>query len=49
MSVRKLLVAAALAGILGTTAACADVTGPQQNQQQTGFCAVTGGGQTCTE
>ena len=44
---RKILTALTLAGILGSTAACADVTGPQQNQQQSGFCAVTGGGQTC--
>lgn len=46
---RKLLTALAIVGILGSTTACADVTGPQQNQQQTGFCAVTGGGQTCNK
>lgn len=44
MSYRKLLIAAAIAGIVGSTAACADVTGPEQ---QTGVCAVSGGGQTC--
>lgn len=43
MSIRKLLSAAVLAGLLGATAACADVTGPES-----GVCQVTGGGQTCT-
>ena len=46
MSLRKLFAVALLAGLAGSTAACADVTGPQTNQQ-TGFCAVTGSGQTC--
>ena len=44
MSVRKLAVIAALAGLVASAAACSDVTGPQQ---QTGFCPVTGSGQTC--
>jgi hypothetical protein len=47
MSLRKILALVALAGIAGSSAACSDITGPQQSQQ-TGFCAVTGGGQTCT-
>ena len=42
MSYRKLLVTAILAGLLGTTAACSDVTAPQNE-----FCPVTGSGQTC--
>ena len=41
MSYRKLLVIAALVGLVGSTAACADATGPQE------FCQVSGGGQTC--
>jgi hypothetical protein len=45
MTVRKLLAIAALAGIVGASAACSDMTGPQQ---QTGVCQVSGGGQTCT-
>lgn len=48
MPLRKLLVLAAIAGIVGSATACADVTGPQENQKaETGFCAVTGSGQTC--
>ena len=45
MSFRKLIVLAALAGLVGSAAACSDVTAPQQ--ETTGFCAVTGSGQTC--
>mgnify|MGYP001547926873 FL=1 len=44
MSFRKLLVLAVLAGLVSSAAACSDVTGPQQS----GFCQVTSGGQTCT-
>ena len=44
--IKKLLAIATLAAIVGTTA-CADVTGP--TQQQNGFCAVTGSGQTCVD
>ena len=44
MSFRKLLVLAVLAGLVSSAAACSDVTGPQQS----GFCQVTGGSQTCT-
>ena len=47
MSLRKLLAVAVLAGLVGTTAACADITAPQQQSQQTGFCAISGSGQTC--
>lgn len=48
MSLRKLLAVAALAGLIGTTTACSDITAPQQQSQQTGFCAINGSGQTCT-
>jgi hypothetical protein len=48
MSLRKLLAVAVLAGLIGTTTACADITAPQQQNQQTGFCAISGSGQTCT-
>ena len=41
--IKKLLAIATLAAIVGTTA-CADATGPTQ---QNGFCQVTGSGQTC--
>jgi hypothetical protein len=41
---KKLLAVATLAAIAATTA-CADVTGP--SQQQNGFCPITGSGQTC--
>jgi len=44
MSIKKLLTVALLAGIIGSAAACADVTGPQQ---KTGVCPVTGGDSTC--
>ncbi len=44
MSIKKILTVAVLAGLIGSTAACADVTGPQQ---KTGVCTVTGGGSTC--
>ena len=44
MSIKKLLVVATLAGIIGSTAACSDVTGPTP---KSGFCTVTGSGQTC--
>jgi hypothetical protein len=44
MSVKKLFAAATIVAILASTA-CADVTAP--TQQQNGFCAVTGSGQTC--
>jgi len=43
MSYRKLLVLALLAGVVGSAAACADVTAPQENS----VCPVSGGGQTC--
>jgi hypothetical protein len=49
MSLRKLLAVAVLAGLIGTTTACADITAPQQQNQKTGFCAVNGSGQTCTD
>ena len=42
MSFKKLLVLAALAGIIGSASACADVTAPQNE-----FCPVSGSGQTC--
>ena len=45
MSVRKLLSLALLAGLATSAAACSDVTGPQE----TGFCQVTGSGQTCSD
>jgi hypothetical protein len=48
MSLRKLLAVAVLAGLIGSTAACADITAPQQQNQQTGFCPINGSGQTCT-
>lgn len=44
MSVRKLLVIAALAGFVASAAACTDISGPQQ---KTGVCQVSGGGGTC--
>ena len=44
MSFRKIAVIAALAAIVASAAACSDITGPQD---QTGFCPVTGSGQTC--
>lgn len=44
MSIKKLLAAAVIAGVIASTAACADVTGPQQ---KTGVCTVTGGDSTC--
>jgi hypothetical protein len=47
MSNRKLIVIAFLATIIGSTAACADVTGPTQQKSQ--FCQVTNGGGTCVE
>jgi hypothetical protein len=48
MSLRKLLVLAAIAGLVGSATACADITAPQPSQSHTaGFCAVTGSGQTC--
>jgi hypothetical protein len=43
MSFRKLLVIAALAGLVGSASACADVTGPSSE-----FCPVSGSGQVCT-
>lgn len=43
MPVRRLLTLALLAGLITSAAACSDVTAPQD----TGVCAVTGGGQTC--
>lgn len=43
MSYRKLLVLALLAGLVSSAAACADVTAPDES----GFCQVTGGSQTC--
>ena len=43
--IKKLLAIATLAAIVGTTA-CADVTGPTQ-QNTAGWCPVTGSGQTC--
>ena len=43
MSYRKLLVLALLAGVVGSTAACSDITAPTD----TSFCAVTGGPSTC--
>jgi len=46
MSNRKLIVIAILATIIGSTAACADVTGPTQKSQ---FCQVTNGGGTCVD
>jgi hypothetical protein len=50
MSYRKLLAVAVLTGIIGSTAACADATGPQQQQiQKAGFCQVPNGGSTCIE
>jgi hypothetical protein len=46
MSLRKLI---AIATIAGLVTACSDITGPSQTQkQQTGWCPVTGSGQTCT-
>jgi hypothetical protein len=47
MSLRKLLAVAVIAGLIGTATACADITAPQQQSQQTGFCAISGSGQTC--
>ena len=44
MTLKKLLTAAMIAAILGTTA-CADVTGP--GDQKSGWCPVVGSGQTC--
>jgi len=45
MSLRKLI---AIATIAGLVTACSDITGPSQTQkQQTGWCPVTGSGQTC--
>lgn len=43
MPVRRLLSLALLAGLITAASACSDVTAPQDP----GFCAVTGGGQTC--
>jgi hypothetical protein len=45
MSLRKLI---AIATIAGLVTACSDITGPS-TQKQTGFCPVTGSGQTCTD
>ena len=42
MSYRKLLVLALLAGLVSSTAACADVTAPDAE-----FCQVSGGPSTC--
>lgn len=42
MSYRKLLGIALLAGLVGSTAACSDVTSPDA-----GFCQVSGGPSTC--
>ena len=44
MSARKLLALALLAGLVVSSAACSDMTGPKTN----GVCQVSGGGQTCT-
>ena len=49
MSNRRLVVLALLASIIGSTAACADVTAPQQQNQKAQFCQVTNGGSTCVE
>jgi hypothetical protein len=46
MPSRKLIVFAVLAAILGSTAACADVTGPTQKTQ---FCQVSNGSGTCQD
>ena len=46
MSSRKLIVVAVLAAILGSTAACTDVTGPTQKSQ---FCQVSNGSSVCTD
>ncbi len=46
MSIKKLLAVALLAGLIGSTSACADVTGPSP---KSGFCTVTGSGQTCID
>jgi hypothetical protein len=47
MSLRKLI---AIATIAGLVTACSDITGPssQTQKQQTGWCPVSGSGQTCT-
>ncbi|HEX6575441.1 MAG TPA: hypothetical protein VF042_10775 [Gemmatimonadaceae bacterium] len=48
MSLKRILALATIAGIIGSTAACADVTGPtQQNQKTAGWCPVVGNGGTC--
>lgn len=45
MPVRRLLSLALLAGLIASASACSDVTAPQES----GVCAVTGGGQTCID
>lgn len=49
MSYRKLLVLAALAGIISSATACANVTGPTPTPKAAGFCQITSGGQTCDD
>jgi hypothetical protein len=44
MTVRKLLAIATIAGLVASTAACSDLTGPTQ---KTGVCQVSSGSGTC--